>query len=212
VRRNWLKWLFTFEGRVGRVEYLVAGLVLATVKFGIDRWIVGRSGMQLHVWTYELPSITMMPVWTQKTSRLFLTLWAITIPFFWAGISLTVRRLRDAGRNIAASLLFFVPLVKIALFLALAFTPTDAGAFGEERLDDSGANDRVGRDVVLGAIFAAVIGTILIAFSGLGAHAILRREARRGGCAGIVREGERGSGEDARRSEEGRPAPTEAGR
>jgi len=164
VRRNWLKWLFTFEGRVGRVEYLVAGLVLATVKFGIDRWIVGRSGMQLHVWTYELPSITMMPVWTQKTSRLFLTLWAITIPFFWAGISLTVRRLRDAGRNIAASLLFFVPLVKIALFLALAFTPTDAGAFGEERLDDSGANDRVGRDVVLGAIFAAVIGTILIAF------------------------------------------------
>jgi hypothetical protein len=54
--------------------------------------------------------------------------------------------------------------VKIALFLALAFTPTDAGAFGEERLDDSGANDRVGRDVVLGAIFAAVIGTILIAF------------------------------------------------
>jgi uncharacterized membrane protein YhaH (DUF805 family) len=25
MRRNWLKWLFTFEGRVSRVEYLVAG-------------------------------------------------------------------------------------------------------------------------------------------------------------------------------------------
>jgi uncharacterized membrane protein YhaH (DUF805 family) len=162
--RNWLKWLFTFEGRVGRVEYLVAGVLLAALKYGIDRWMVSRSGMQLHLWTYEFPSLGMTPVWTAQSKRLYLELWAVTIPFFWAGISLTVRRLRDAGKNIAASLLFFVPLVKIALFLALIFTPTDAGAFDEERLDDSGANDRVGRDVVLGAIFAAVIGITLIAF------------------------------------------------
>jgi uncharacterized membrane protein YhaH (DUF805 family) len=164
MRRNWLRWLFTFEGRVGRVEYLVAGLVLAMLKFGIDRWLMGRSGMQLHLWTYELPSITMMPTWTKTTSRLFLTLWAITIPFFWAGISLTVRRLRDAGRNMAASLLFFVPLVKIVLFVALVFTPTDAGVFDEGKVDDSDEKESAGRDVVLGAIIAAVIGLVLISF------------------------------------------------
>lgn len=36
MRRNWLKWFFTFEGRVNRREYLVSGLLLAAVKIGID--------------------------------------------------------------------------------------------------------------------------------------------------------------------------------
>ena len=68
MRRNWLKWLFTFEGRVGRVEYLMAGVLLAVLKFGIDRWVVSRSGMRLHVWTYELPGLA-VPVWTEKIGR-----------------------------------------------------------------------------------------------------------------------------------------------
>ena len=67
MRRNWLKWLFTFDGRVSRVEYLIAGLLLAALKYGID-WSLMRSfGFQLHLWTYELPSLTIVRVWTPAT-------------------------------------------------------------------------------------------------------------------------------------------------
>lgn len=161
MRRNWLKWLFTFEGRVGRVEYLVAGVLLAALKYGIDRSLMRSFGLQLHLWTYELPSLTIVRVWTPATERLFVALWAMTIPFFWAGISLTVRRLRDAGRSLTLALLFFVPLIKVALFLALVF---DGSADLSENTVEAEEQSGVGRDGVIGVFVGASIGLASVAF------------------------------------------------
>lgn len=162
MRRNWLKWLFTFEGRVNRKEYFVAGVLLAALKIGIDWWAMGRFGGMQYVWSYDLPALySVVPA--TRTHILFV-LWAITIPFFWSGIALTTRRLRDAGRHPAWVCLFFVPLAKIAMFLWLIVDPSltnHSEADGEQRA----AEGLSGRDWgVLGIVVASVLGLLFAAY------------------------------------------------
>lgn len=162
MRRNWLKWFFTFEGRVNRREYLVSGLLLAAVKIGIDWWAMGRFGGQQYLWSYDLPAF--YRVVPAARANLVPLLWAYTIPFFWSGIALTTRRLRDAGRHPAWVCLFFVPLAKIAMFLWLVGDPGTTNTSevdGEQRA----AEGLSGRDRgVLGIVVAAVFGLLFAAY------------------------------------------------
>jgi uncharacterized membrane protein YhaH (DUF805 family) len=164
VGRNWWKWLFTFEGRVNRAEYLVAGVLLTVLKYAID-WSLMRSFglLKFHPWTYELPPLALVPTGHGMT-RPFLILWAVAIPFFWIGISLTVRRLRDAGMNLGLACLFFVPWVKLGLFVVLAMVPGEVEVFDAETVAEASGEGGSGRDGVLGVIVAAVVGVLLINF------------------------------------------------
>ena len=44
--QSWWKWLFTWEGKVGRLQYLSAGAILSALKFVIDWLVAGRFGEQ----------------------------------------------------------------------------------------------------------------------------------------------------------------------
>src|SRR5436309_15568531 len=48
----------------------------------------------------------------------------VSLPFIWIGITLTVRRLRDAGLPLWLVVLFFVPMLNLFLFLVLSVLPT----------------------------------------------------------------------------------------
>jgi hypothetical protein len=56
------------------------------------------------------------------------------LPFICIGVSMTVRRLRDAGRPSWLTLLFFVPFVNVVLCLALCALPT------RDRVDSSASS------------------------------------------------------------------------
>jgi uncharacterized membrane protein YhaH (DUF805 family) len=43
ARYSW-KWLFTFEGRVQRLEYFLAGIGLLAIKYAIDWSVAARFG------------------------------------------------------------------------------------------------------------------------------------------------------------------------
>ena len=62
MRRNWLKWLFSFEGRVGRAEYFVAGVLLAGLKIALDWWMTGLFVGWLYLWGYDLSVILLRDV------------------------------------------------------------------------------------------------------------------------------------------------------
>ena len=59
---------------------------------------------------------------------LYATLAAVAVPFVWAGVFLTLRRLRDAGLPVWLVALFFVPFLNLLLFLVLCAAPTAAAA------------------------------------------------------------------------------------
>jgi uncharacterized membrane protein YhaH (DUF805 family) len=116
-----LRNLWRWDGRVGRGEYLLWGVALFAVKYNLDRILTavwfGRSWtlfdqeqVQLYLWQSVRPNIERL---------YFLTLLALSLPFLWAGVVLTLRRLRALGWPPWLVGLFFVPVLKLAFFAVL---------------------------------------------------------------------------------------------
>jgi uncharacterized membrane protein YhaH (DUF805 family) len=161
-----------WEGRVQRRHYFLAGAILVAVKYAIDRSVAAKFGETWHIWNYFLPALdTSFFALGIRRPQLFGTLWAIAIPFFWVGIALTLRRLRDAGKSAVWIFLFFVPLANLAMFLWLSFAPSAAG--GQIDRPIAGTPHRVAapRRAALGMLLAVVLGLALVAFS---AHALMQ--------------------------------------
>jgi len=125
MTQNWWKWLFSWEGKVGRFQYLLAGTCLSAIKFAID-WSVARGfGETWTLWNYVFPrQESLFLGMGGNRPALYCTLWLIAIPFFWVGIALTLRRLRDVGKAAGWVFLFFVPLANLGLFLWLSLAPS----------------------------------------------------------------------------------------
>lgn len=130
--RSLLRLWFTFESRVDRRTYLVHGAGLMALKYAVDVAVVWAGSGTL--WT---PLDYLQPLLFFERTHLSdaapfvapaLALW--TLPFLWVGVTMTIRRLLDAGRSAWWSLFFFVPPISYAMMLVLAFVPAAGGADG----------------------------------------------------------------------------------
>jgi hypothetical protein len=114
-----------------REVYAVAGVLLALVKYLIDRYVAARYGVQWLPWHYwVLPhegSLLQVP---DALRPMYLTLLWTSAPFALVGLTLTYLRLRAAGLHGGWVLLFFVPLLNVMLFLSLCLLPSRAQAEG----------------------------------------------------------------------------------
>src|ERR1035438_4530962 len=123
--QSWWMWLFTWDGRVQRLPYFVAGATLTSIKYLIDDSVAARFSETWRIWNYFLPSLdASLFELVHRQPKMYAILWTIAIPFFWVGISLTLRRLRDAGIRSGWIFLFFVPIVNLLFFLCLTFLPS----------------------------------------------------------------------------------------
>lgn len=166
---NPVRLLFSFAGRVSRAAYFIAGTVLLAIKFFLDRHIAMSFGQPWHIWNYFFPppDLTAFGLGASHP-RLYLTLWAVAIPFFWIGIALTLRRLRDAGMRLSLVFLFFVPIANLFFFLFLCFAPS---APAEEPRGVSIQVRRGSGAVLVGALLAIAIGLVTVYF---GANVLAR--------------------------------------
>ena len=124
------RFYFGFRERVGRRQYLLAGVVLMAVKYAVDAAVIWGATRQ--PWT---PADYLLPLMTIRAEKvealppgLAAAMVAWTLPFVWVGVSMTLRRAVDAGRSPWLCLLFFVPVVNYLLFLWLAALPSASGA------------------------------------------------------------------------------------
>ncbi len=113
--------LWRLDGELNRGTYLFWGLLLAVIKYNLDRliavvwfdqqWSVFKwSTLQFYLW--QSP-------WNDVERPYFLVLLAVSLPFIWIGTILTLRRLRTLGWQPFWVLLFFVPVVKLMFFALL---------------------------------------------------------------------------------------------
>ena len=149
-----LRRLRLLEGTVDRSTYVLGGLIAFALKYAID-WSVAslffhRSWTPLSYWrVFDLSDtagdIGSNAVW------MFLTLLVLSLPFLWFGMTMTLLRLRDAGRSAGWAALFFVPILNVILFFVLTLVPSGA--------------PRKGRDLsgVLESALFAVIATVAVA-------------------------------------------------
>ena len=114
-----------------REVYAAAGVLLALVKYLIDRYVAARYGVQWQPWHYwVLPhegSLLQVP---DALRPMYLTLLWTSAPFALVGLTLTYLRLRAARLHGGWVLLFFVPLLNVMLFLSLCLLPSRAQAEG----------------------------------------------------------------------------------
>ncbi len=108
--RSQIIWLFFItSGRVSRMAYFLAGLLVAIVQaFPLYRFTLVEEGTpESQVW-----------------SVLFLIAFLASL---WSNIALAVKRLHDFGKNGLAAGMLFVPVVSFVALFVLCLFPGDPG-------------------------------------------------------------------------------------
>ncbi len=156
--------LWRWDGLLERSQYLFWGVLLAAVKYNLDRliayvWFGGkwtifkRETLSLYLWQSPLSGVE---------KPYFMALLAVSLPFLWAGTALTLRRLRALGWRPFWVLLFFVPVVKFIFFAVLCLLRSDDEKQRPPVIENSW--DRgLGRILPHGAFLSALLAVILTA-------------------------------------------------
>jgi hypothetical protein len=154
--------LWRWDGTIGRRLFLTLGFVLMAVKYNLDRLVAavafGRPWSLLSY--YKQGTRTLLGI-ESGDIPFFLTMVALALPFIWAGVGLTLRRLRSIGLPSWLVAFFFVPVVNLLFFLALAALP-DQPSHAGERVPQTAFLDRlIPRSKSGSAVAGVMLGLLL---------------------------------------------------
>lgn len=147
--------LWTWYRTIDRLTYLVAGVVLFLIKFAID-WTIASQGFgqpwsPLNYLVWPNDRVLRVLDLGGAEQAFSLTMLLTSLPFIWAGVILTLHRLRAATLPLVLILFFFVPVVNLLLFallLVLPSRPVFAQAAPEAEDDNFGVLRRRHRSIV----------------------------------------------------------------
>ncbi len=122
-----MKRFLLLTGTLSRVRYLAFGVLLFGLKFALD-WTVahlfGRPWSPLYYLIWPDRESVLVFQLSDADRQFGLIMLALALPFIWIGVTLTLKRLRDAHLPLAMVLLFFVPLVNLLIILGLCLVPS----------------------------------------------------------------------------------------
>lgn len=149
--------LWRWDGTIDRGPYLLLGTLLFGIKYNIDRIIVSQmTGERWFPWDYFFGGDALKPLSAAADEpAVLLVLLAMAMPFIWAGVALTLRRLRALGWPRWMVVFFFVPFVNVSLFLLLVLVPSRDR--DEEKPAGGGFLGRLIPRGLLGSATAAVL-------------------------------------------------------
>jgi len=118
--------LWRWDGTVGRGYYCASGLLFFVLKYNLDRLL--SAAMLDRPWTLFDRDQAWLYLWQTlpppEHRPYFFALLTLSLPFLWAGVVLTLRRLRDIGWRPWWVALFFVPVLKLVFFAYLCVMPS----------------------------------------------------------------------------------------
>ncbi len=121
--------LWKWDGRVSRGEYAAVGIVGVAVKHFLDRMIATAffpeqvSAFKVFNYWAPLGKAARLNHLSVVEIKFLATLLLVSIPFIWVGVTMTVKRLRDAGQPVWLVVLFFVPFINLLFLLMLCALP-----------------------------------------------------------------------------------------
>lgn len=153
---NFLKYYFTFQGRVGRMQYFGGTFFISFLFI-----VVGLPFVVLARYAENAGQIF--------TAMLGISIIVLFILSIWANISLTVRRIKDVGMSPWSILLILIPLINVIMNLVLLFIAGDPHEteYGADPIKNHSLSARVaeytGMIVVslIFAFFVFVMGAVL---------------------------------------------------
>ena len=135
--------MWQWEGRIDRSTYATVGVAAFAVKFFVDWVVVTRAfGRQWSLLNYWRPFGAISGLHGLSISDRFFagTMLVVAAPFIWLGLSMTVKRLRDAGQPTWLAVLFFVPVINLLFFFILSLQATSEKSLAEEGTPWPGPN------------------------------------------------------------------------
>src|SRR5260221_14248371 len=115
--------LWDWNGEASERVYFTWGALLFFIKYNLDRLIAWQYfDRPWYPWYYIAPFQTGQFSWERDTA-IGAALLAISIPFAFAGVVLTLRRLRSLQWPLWLVALFFVPFLNLLFFTLLSAIP-----------------------------------------------------------------------------------------
>jgi hypothetical protein len=163
--------LWRSGGTVGRAPYALIGILGFAFKHNLDRLV---AGLVFHrpwrLFNYWIPLRDVVRI-TQVggADAIFLsTMVALSLPFIWIGITLTMQRLRSAGLPASLVALFFLPFLNLLFFLILCLVP-EREIRGATQRPRAAASSWLANVVPEGALGSAAISLLVTVPVGFGA-------------------------------------------
>jgi uncharacterized membrane protein YhaH (DUF805 family) len=118
--------LWSWEGRASRIAYLAVGVIGFALKFAMD-WLVvtkvfHRAWSLLFYWR-PFGAIRGVHYLNGNDAGFAAIMLLLSLPFIWVGVTMTVKRLRDAAQPVWLACLFFVPVINGIFFGLLCLMP-----------------------------------------------------------------------------------------
>lgn len=113
--------LRTLGGTVGRAEYAALGCILFLLKCLLDHalapFVLGRPWSFLNY--LNVGQAQLVADASRTRSPVYSAMFLVALPFLWAGVVLTLKRLRDARMPLWLVFMFFAPVINLLFFVAL---------------------------------------------------------------------------------------------
>jgi uncharacterized membrane protein YhaH (DUF805 family) len=149
---------------VTRLAYAASGFGLMALKYVSEALVVHQvTGRWFSPLDYLNPLLTARQAALGGNDWLLAAMAVWTLPFLWIGVSMTWRRLEDAGFSPLLVALYFVPLVNYLLMLTLCGLPSRPRQLEAKPPSVTGGT----REGVRSALLGAALGTaIALAMTG----------------------------------------------
>src|SRR5436190_17407802 len=117
---------FGVSRRVDRATYAISGVVLMLVKYGVEAalfWFFAST--ILTPWQFVNPLLgAREAVLRPAPTWLPFLIYAWTLPFLWISVSMSIRRVADAGMSPWWGFAVLIPLVNLWLMLVFCVLPS----------------------------------------------------------------------------------------
>jgi uncharacterized membrane protein YhaH (DUF805 family) len=153
-------------------RFLLIGVSLFLLKFVIDRLVAGVGfGREWSLRSYLIPEQAYSPASLRLEDKWFLlAMLGVTVPFVVVGLTMTVRRLRDAGLSLRLAPLFFVPFINLLFFAILSLLPSlpvagvaaESGAAPQSTRTRDGRGDFLDRLLPLSSASSFLVSSLFV--------------------------------------------------
>ena len=118
--------LWKLDGTADRKTYLLVGLIGFAIKHNLDRMVArvifGRHWGLFNYWI-PLNRAVRITALSRSDAEFLAVILAVSLPFVWLGVAMTLKRLRSAGLPLWLVLFFFAPFFNLFFFLVLSVIP-----------------------------------------------------------------------------------------
>jgi hypothetical protein len=118
--------LWRSSGTIDRGVYALVGVLGFALKHNLDRFVAGygfhRPWTLFNYWV-PVRDVARITDLRGPEAGFLETMVALSLPFIWVGVVLTLKRLRSAGLSSQLVVLFFAPFLNLLFFLVLCLLP-----------------------------------------------------------------------------------------